>query len=293
VPSIQSQAFERALRRSGIKRTFDKAFDSGRFHSGVVDAPPRLSMAGLVVERSRAGERNVFVLRPRDGGKGPRVLYLHGGGYVFGFNRFVWKFLGNLCRSTGCTVVAPDYPLAPRCSFRDAFDMVMPLHRDLSEARDGTGYVLMGDSAGGGFALALAQQARDEGVPPPRRIVLLSPWLDVSLENPDIPALEREDPVLSVAGLRRAAAAYAAGTDPHDPRLSPIHGSMASLPRISLFSSSKDLLVADARKLHAMLAAQGTDHDYVEAEGMVHDWILFPLPESAEASTRVADLVRT
>jgi acetyl esterase/lipase len=39
----------------------------------------------------------------------------------------------------------------------------------------------MGDSSGGGMALALAQKARDAGLQQPRDLVLLSPWLDVTM----------------------------------------------------------------------------------------------------------------
>ena len=63
---------------------------------------------------------------------------------------------------------------------------------------------IAGDSAGGGLALGLAETLADAGLPQPERIVLLSPWLDLTLSHPDLPAVEAHDPWLSSVGLRVA-----------------------------------------------------------------------------------------
>lgn len=62
--------------------------------------------------------------------------------------------------------------------------------RPLPEPAD---LILMGDSAGGGFVLALAQFMKQEEVPQPSQLILLSPWLDLSLSNPNIKEIDPSD----------------------------------------------------------------------------------------------------
>ena len=68
---------------------------------------------------------------------------------------------------------------------------------------------LAGDSAGGGFALALAQRWDAAAYPPLSGLTLIAPWLDLEMKNPGIDAVEPHDPWLTRPGLRPAAAAWA------------------------------------------------------------------------------------
>lgn len=63
--------------------------------------------------------------------------------------------------------------------------------------------IFMGDSAGGGFALALAQKIRDENDPQPGQIILLSPWLDITLTNPNINDIDGIDPFLVLKHFKK------------------------------------------------------------------------------------------
>jgi acetyl esterase/lipase len=93
----------------------------------------------------------------------------------------------------------------------------------------------MGDSAGGGFALALAQALLEKELPQPGNIILISPWLDITMTNPEIPAFEEKDPMLAVYGLAEIGKVYAGNTDPGHYMLSPINGPVVGLAPITLF----------------------------------------------------------
>ena len=149
----------------------------------------------------------------------------------------------------------------------------------------------MGDSAGGGFALALAQKSKVDDIQQPRKIILLSPWLDISLGNPQIEEVDPFDPFLGVPGLRKAGAAYAGNSDPANFLLSPIYGPLQGLAQISLFIGSRDILVADARKLYRLATQQGTSINYREYESMLHVWMLLNFPESKKAQREIMDLI--
>lgn len=60
----------------------------------------------------------------------------------------------------------------------------------------------MGDSAGGGLSLAVAEYFRMEGIRLPDELVLISPWVDTVMENEEIKAYEPKDPFLCVSSLR-------------------------------------------------------------------------------------------
>ena len=292
IPSLPSRALVAVLKMAGITGAFDRAFESGRFRDGDVAGPTKHATTGLVVHATEFQGRRVTTIRPESGGTAVHVLFLHGGGYVFGFNRFHWDFACRLARTTGCTVVAPDYPLAPERTVPDTLAWGARLYRDLVAETGGDNLVLLGDSAGGGLALALAQLAMQRGVGQPRRIVLISPWLDLSMSNPGIAALEPLDPVLRLSGLRLAARAYAGVAPLDDPRLSPIHGPLEGLGRLAVFIGTKDVLLADALRLKSMLDRKGIDFDWFEAKDMIHDWVLLPVTEAKSAVERIQGMVR-
>lgn len=185
----------------------------------------------------------------------------------------------------------PDYPLAPEHTHRESFEMVTTLYKQLLSTVSADNLILMGDSSGGGFALALAQKLRDEQLIQPSQIVLLSPWLDITLTNPEITNIAGNDPFLEVEILRKAGNLYAGDVDAEHHLLSPINGPLEGLGRISLFIGSKEILIADARKLKAAAEAKGIKINYWVYEDMVHAWMFLNLPESKRARQQIIDLI--
>jgi acetyl esterase/lipase len=152
--------------------------------------------------------------------------------------------------------------------------------------------VISGDSAGGALALAIAQQLREEGRPQPARLVLISPWLDITLEDPISVVLDEYDPMLGIAGLREAGRMYAEGADPHDPRISPLYADLTGLGPFSLFIGTRDLLLPDARRFATRAREAGIDVDYGEYPGMFHNWVMQNMPEGREAMNHVERILR-
>jgi acetyl esterase/lipase len=256
--------------------------------------PTRHVLGSCNVHKTQVKEHKVFTLRPKHQQKevSTHILYFHGGAYVQSFVRPHWDFLTMLVKQTQCTITAPDYPLAPAHTFEHTFAMVGELYRNLMEKVNPEQFILMGDSAGGGLALALAQLMKHENQPQPKQIILLSPWLDLSLNNPQIKDIDPSDLFLKVDGLKMAGTAYAGNTDPNHYLLSPINGPLEGLGKISMFMGSREILVADGRKLNDMAKAKGIELNYVEFEGMFHTWMLLNLPESKKAKKMIIELIR-
>ena len=209
-----------------------------------------------------------------------------------GFNKFHWGFLAELVIRTNCAIIAPDYPLAPAYTYKESFDMVSALYKLLFSTISPDELILMGDSSGGGFALSLAQKMRNEQVSQPKQIILLSPWLDITLTNPDIKIIDHSDPFLGKESLQKAGKLYAGNTNPDHYLLSPINGSLEGLGKLSVFVGSNEILVADARKLKSLAEAKGIDLNYYEYEKMVHAWMLLNFSESKKAKKQIIDLIK-
>jgi len=221
----------------------------------------------------------------------PTLLFLHGGSYVINATHPHWRFLARLVERTGCRVVAPDYPLAPSHCYADAYRMLRSLYKALLERQPRPKIVLIGDSAGGGFALGLAMLIRDEGLPPPETLIMLSPWLDITMSNPRIAAIDREDPFLNREALVKAGESWARGANPRKPFLSPLYGTFGGLPTMHLFIGTRDILVADCRRFRDACQAAGARLAYYEFERMVHDWMLLDFKEAKIAVSQVVAII--
>jgi epsilon-lactone hydrolase len=293
VPSTQSKLFYYFLRAINKKASLQRQLHSGK--PSFFDCPEPTSTVRKVcnVAKFQVAGHNAFILTPKNTpNTGKHILYLHGGAYIQSFSSFHWRFLAELVDRTGCTITAPDYPLAPSHNFENAFKMVSVLYENILAKVAPEDFILMGDSSGGGFALALAQKMKNENILQPNRIILLSPWLDLTLANPEIVALEPHDPFLEKKSLQQAGILYARGAEPSLHLLSPINGSLNGLGKISLFSGSKEILVADSRKLNYLAGSIGCEISYYEYEDMVHGWMFLSFPESKAARKQIIELIQ-
>jgi acetyl esterase/lipase len=138
----------------------------------------RTEIVDAYVTRPGGGDLRVLTVKPADLEPRGCVLHLHGGGYVLGRPELALPFLQRLAVRTGCLVASPDYRLAPEHRFPAAFDDCLLsldwLNGRIAPARIG----VMGDSAGGGLAAALAIAVRDRGAPALAFQVLLHAMLD-------------------------------------------------------------------------------------------------------------------
>lgn len=220
------------------------------------------------------------------------LLYLHGGGYINQPSLFHWLFVDRMVQDTGMEFIVPIYPKTPEYTFMDAYQVVSDLYLDLV-ADHPEGLALMGDSAGGGLALGLSQWLRSNGHPLPKLLILISPWLDISVENPEIGVYQALDPMLSITSLKDVGRAWSGGADPSDYRLSPMYGDLTGLPKIALFAGTREICLPDARKFAAMLKEARADHVYYEYPWMNHIFPLYPIKEGHAARQQILALLET
>ncbi len=250
--------------------------------------PPRKALKRLKFSDEHIGPDRVFRLLPRNQDKeAPWLFYLHGGAYVHEIQAIQWNPVLGLVERLHASVVAPVYPLAPEHSWREGLAAVRRVYASMASAVGAEKIVFVGDSAGGGLALALAQELRDEGLKPPAALVLFSPWLDVGLSGRDQPVIEERDPVLRIDYLRRAGRMWARDLALDDPRVSPLFGDQAGLPPTIVFSGDRDILDSDALRL--AVASPGVDHRHYPE--MIHVWPAAPIPEGRMALDEAAEFI--
>ena len=227
---------------------------------------------------------------PREGGTGRAAVYLHGGSYTGEIAKQHWALISKLA-DAGVRVEVPLYGLAPQHTYREAYPFVTQVYRDLLAEVDASSVTVAGDSAGGGLALGFAQTLAAEGLPQPRRLVLLSPWLDLTLSHPDLPALEPRDPWLNIDGTVEAGTVWAGGDDPTQPRLSPINGPLAGLAPMDVTVGTHELCLPDVRLLQERARAAGADIRVTVCPGAVHVYPLVPAPEGRAEARRIVEEV--
>lgn len=215
------------------------------------------------------------------------IIYLHGGSFVNPMTGTHWDYLFRLMRATPCSVSAPLYGLAPQYNYRDAYRLLLAHYESLLEDLDPSEIVLMGDSAGGGLALGFSQSLASSELPQVGGVVMISPWLDLTLSNPDIAQVQKRDFILAPPGNREAARMWAAGTNLRDSQLSPIYGSLENLPPLCLLIGTDDILCPDASRLRDQAEDAGVTMTYSEHAGMFHVWALLPSPEADRAMEQI------
>jgi acetyl esterase/lipase len=212
----------------------------------------------------------VVSVTPRSGASAWNLMYLHGGGYIFPLLPPHWTIIRALIEATGATVTVPLYPLAPEHDHRPAWAMVDAVYDELLHSGAGKRLAVAGDSAGANFALSLAIRRRAAGAPLPDRLILFSPWLDLTLSDPAARAVEPHDGILAVDGAIQCGRWWAGQEIPRLPAFSPLYADLRGLPAIALFQGTNDIFVADARSFQAKAEAQGIDLQYFEYEGAFH-----------------------
>ena len=207
---------------------------------------------------------------------GRTVVHFHGGGYCLGSARMMRTWAARLSAQAGCRVVVPEYRLAPGHAYPAALDDARAALNALLTEADPASIVFSGDSAGGGLALALILAMRDAGDPLPAGCILMSPWLDLTIDRRARPALVRKDLLLSPSWLEACATAYADPSQWRDTKVSPLRAGHKGLPPLLIQAASDDLLAPDAELLATSAATAGADVTYTRWPEMWHDFALLP-----------------
>jgi epsilon-lactone hydrolase len=184
------------------------------------------------------------------------LFHIHGGGFALGSAASSAGLASSLARKTGMRAVSVDYRLAPEHPYPAALQDVTAAYRALiGQAGGADGIVVSGESAGGNLAIGLLVAGKAAGLMMPAAALLLSPMTDLTASGGSYAGKAHADPAISARAISIRAADYLAGTDPADPRVSPIFADLSGLPPLLIQAGSHEVLLDDATRLAAKAAA--------------------------------------
>ena len=244
-----------------------------------VDAPmPDSFESKFRVERWEAAGQHVVTLHPKAGrqksGQGEwHMLYFHGGGFILPMFKEHWPLAAAMVERCGVSISLPLYPVVPEHSHAEQDALADAAFAQLAARHDPQRIVLNGDSAGGHMALSLALRLAKAGGPQPGKLALFAPWLDMTMADPAIRAVEPHDIMLKIGTLQSCGEMFAGERDPASVECSPLRASeadLALLPPTRIWTGRHDLFIIDSRSFVARLREAGVDAKLYEYEAAPH-----------------------
>jgi epsilon-lactone hydrolase len=241
---------------------------------------------GVTYAHARLAGMDALFVRAEGSQPARRILYFHGGGYVFGGIEAQKGMACRLALACGIEVVQPEYRLAPEFPCPAAVEDAVAAYKAL--AQDALPVAaLAGDSAGGGLALLAAIALRDAGLRSPP-VVAFSPWADIGLTGPRYKA-GYHDVVLPRSLLEMSQSAWLGGRAGDDPAASPLFADLSNLPPTMIHAGGDEVLLDDATRLAARLAGAGVEVSLTVRPHMIHVYPVYPnlAPEADDALLEV------
>lgn len=283
--------FMRAIHVDARYATVQAARETMRRHAARDGQPLRVPLLASTVSESAAGGHPVYWLKSNQGIAQSAILYLHGGAFVHPPSVFHWRYADKIARATGLPLALAVYPKAPVHQYGEAYDFLTRVYLDMRAA----GYAditVMGDSAGATLTLGLCMWLAAQGLPPPNRLIPISPCVDLAMTNPEIPQAKAHDPMLATEGLHEIVRAWSGGADLRDCRLSPLYGDIAALPPTLLIIGEYEILRPDARLFAARAGQAGAPLAYREYAEMLHVFPMMPIAEAKAANREIIDFIK-
>lgn len=221
----------------------------------------------------------------------PIIFYIHGGAFVQRQNSLHFHLFKKLVSRVGCIVIAPDYPLVPHANVDEIYKHLTLCYEKAKDLYKNQPMIWMGDSAGGGLALGLAKLMHQEQGLINQKIILLSPWLDVSMNDPKIVEIQKQDAILNHDTLQKIGKLYAGSHALNDPVVNPLVGSFSGIKHIAVWSGTYDILYADALALKENVSKEDVILDMHIYENMLHTWIYFGILESKQAMNEIVQTI--
>jgi acetyl esterase/lipase len=184
---------------------------------------------------------------------------------------------------TGCDVVAIDYRMPPEYPYPASLDDCFAVYALLLKEVGPENLIVSGGSAGGNLAAALMLRARDEGLPMPTALVLLSPEIDLTESGDTFDTLIGVDRMGRHTEVNQL---YANGQALDHPYLSPLFGDLSGFPPTFLQSGTRDLFLSNTVRMHRALRNAGIAAELHVWEAMPHGGF-FGTPEDGEVHAEI------
>jgi triacylglycerol lipase len=238
------------------------------------NTPPQLLplLLGETVQHTTYQGMSVVQITPAHP-DGNYVVAIHGGAFIFPPSIFHWLDYTVMAYQTGATIEVPIYPLLQQGGTAATVVPKMAGLINMEVGAHGPSNVsVIGDSAGGNLALAATEYMVAQGETVPTSMVLLSPWLNLAMTNPNIGLVQ--DPLLPFGPAQELGKVWAGSLPVSNYMVSPLNGSLTGLPHTTVYSGNLDILSPDALVLQQEAATAHAPFSFVLGNGEIHDWII-------------------
>ncbi len=222
------------------------------------------------------------------------ILYFHGGGYCIGSPPSHRTHISKFVKGTGIRALSFDYRLAPENQFPAALDDALKAYNFLMDSGyppEKIGFI--GDSAGGGLALATLLALKENNIGLPAAVSVMSPWTDLKCTGESLIRNARVDTISWKESWTVFSKYYCREQDPASPLISPLYGDLSGLPPLQIHVGSYETLLDDSKRFYEKARAAGTKAEIIIGEGLFHCYpVCSPMfPEAKEAMDKINNFI--
>ena len=225
------------------------------------------------------------------------IFHIHGGAFFLGSLSTHRALMTDIAARTQMQVVHMDYPLAPEHPYPEAIDAIFDVYQALLvqdiQPKD---IIISGDSCGANLALALCLRLKAQPDLMPSGLILMSPYLDLTLTSESLRFNQKHDALLSIEALQAGINHYLKdGVQADDPRVSPLFDDLKGLPPTLVQVGSKEILLDDSKRFREKAEKAGVKVHFKLYTGMWHNFQMFNawFPEAKQALADIADFAHS
>ena len=221
------------------------------------------------------------------------IFHIHGGAFFLGGLHTHRALMTDIAAQSQMQVIHIDYPLAPEHAYPEAIDALLDVYQALLvQGIQPKDVIISGDSCGANLALALCLKLKQQPKSMPSGLILMSPFLDLSLSGKSIRDNQKHDALLSVEALQAGIQHYLSdGIQADDPRVSPLFDDLNGLPPTLVQVGSKEILLDDANRFREKAEQAGVKIHFKLYTGMWHNFQMFNawFPEAKQSLKDLAE----
>jgi acetyl esterase/lipase len=222
------------------------------------------------------------------------ILYFHGGAYSVGSSVSHRPICARIAHGAQCRLLSVNYRLAPEHKFPVALNDALASYQWLLQNHPQHNIYIVGDSAGGGLAMATLLSIKNHQLDMPAGAVGISAWLDLECTSASYQTNKDIDLLASETGLRFVGRGYANKQLSTNPLVSPFYAKdLTGLCPLLLQIGSAETLLDENVAFAGQAKKDGVGVELQIWPNMVHVWHSFygVIPEAEQAVDAIGNWI--
>lgn len=200
------------------------------------------------------------------------VIYIHGGSFVGGSRESYRTFCSSIAHSVSSRVLVPEFRLAPLYQFPTSIEDIECVMRGImieanaAKLSDENALppeiIIAADGSGASLAYSVLFRMKEEKRKLISKLILFSPWLDLSFDNPIYLEKKSKDKILNPKDIRYAVEFYTSSSNFADANVSPLKASaqdFENFPAVYIQCGENEITLSQAEEMNDLLTYHGID----------------------------------